>query len=142
MPIRTAEAVWEGTLKDGKGRIKGESGALDAPYDWVSRFESGSTTNPEELIGSAHASCFSMFLSALLTNAETPPTTIRTTARVHIERDDRGPVIPRIELQCEGEVPGIDQATFAETAEKAKANCPVSRALAGPEITLEAKLVG
>jgi osmotically inducible protein OsmC len=117
------------------------SGAFEGPYSFASRFEDGSGTNPEELIGAAHAGCFSMALSGALTRAGHPPTRIHTSAKVHIDRGEAGFSITRIELQTEAEVPGIDDETFQTEAQGAKAGCPVSRALAGTEITLDAKLV-
>jgi lipoyl-dependent peroxiredoxin len=137
MTVRTSSAEWKGTLKEGAGTLKLASGAYEGPYTFASRFESGPETNPEELIGAAHAGCYSMFLSALLSNKGFVPT-IRTTAAVHLEA---GPTITLIELNTEAEVPGCDEATFQELAEAAKKGCPVSKALTGPEITLQAKLV-
>lgn len=137
MTIRSSSAEWKGTLKEGAGTMKIGKGAYEGPYTYASRFESGKGTNPEELIGAAHAGCFSMFLSALLGNKGFVPT-VRTTATVHLEA---GPTITLIELDTEAQVPGIDEATFQELAAEAKAKCPVSKALAGPEIKLRAKLV-
>jgi osmotically inducible protein OsmC len=140
MAVRTSEATWRGTLKEGSGTMKVGAGHYEGPFTYASRFESGQGTNPEELIGAAHAGCFSMFLSALLTNNGYQPTQIRTTATVHL---GAGPEINKIELNSEAQVPGIDAAKFAEFAEQAKAGCPVSKALgAVKEITLNAKLVG
>jgi osmotically inducible protein OsmC len=137
MAVRASSAEWKGTLKEGAGTMKVGSGAYEGPYTFASRFESGKGTNPEELIGAAHAGCFSMFLSALLGNKGFVPT-VRTTATVHLEA---GPTITLIELDTEAEVPGIDEATFQQLAEEAKKGCPVSKALAGPEIKLSAKLI-
>lgn len=137
MAVRSAEAIWEGTLKEGAGVVKVQSGVLDAPYTYVSRFEEGKGTNPEELIGAAHAGCFSMFLSALLTNNGMTPTRVQTTAKVHLEA---GPTITRIELDCTATVPGLDDAKLQELAAQAKANCPVSKALTGVDIQLTATL--
>lgn len=137
MPVRTSSAEWKGTLREGAGTMKIGNGAYEGPYSFASRFESGKGTNPEELIGAAQAGCFSMFLAALLTEAGFPPTSIRTTAQVHLEA---GPTIARIDLDTEGTVPGIDAQAFLKHAEAAKKNCPVSKALAGPQITLSAKL--
>jgi lipoyl-dependent peroxiredoxin len=139
MAIRTSSAEWKGTLKEGSGIMKVGSGAWEGPYTFSSRFESGKGTNPEELIGSAHAGCFSMFLSALLTDAGYPPTSIRTTAAVHLEE---GPTIALIELAAEAVVPRLSDADFQMHAEKAKKGCPVSKALAGPKIRMSAKLLG
>lgn len=138
MAVRHAEAVWQGTLREGSGTLKVDSGALDAPYNYVSRFEEGEYTNPEELIGAAHAGCYAMFLSAVLTRNNHPPTSIQTRATVHLEG---GPTITKIELDVEGDVPGVSAEDFQQYAEEAKANCPVSKALSGgPEIVLNAKL--
>ena len=139
MPVRNGEAIWEGSLREGKGTVK--FGSFEGPYTFASRFEDGSGTNPEELIGAAHAGCYSMALSADLGGAGHAPARIQTTARVHIEKVDGKQTISRIELDTEAEVPGIDAKTFLEFAEGAKAGCPVSRALAGVEITLNARLV-
>jgi len=140
MPARKAEAEWKGNLREGKGRLKVGSGAFDLPYSFRDRFEDGKGTNPEELIGAAHAGCFSMALTADLTAANHPPDRIHTTATVTIDREGQGFAITKIELQTEGTVPGIDAAEFQRRAEGAKANCPVSKALAGTTITLTAKL--
>lgn len=138
MAVSSANAVWEGTLKEGKGTMKLGSGSYEGAFTYASRFEGAGGTNPEELIGAAQAGCFSMFLSALLTKANTPPTRIRTSAKVHM---GEGPKITKIELTCEAEVPNIDDGTFQEHAQNAKQNCPVSKALAGTEVVLDAKLV-
>ncbi|RME82312.1 MAG: OsmC family peroxiredoxin [Caldilineae bacterium] len=139
MAIRHASAVWQGTLKEGAGTMKLGSGAFEGAYSFSSRFEEGEGTNPEELIGAAHAGCFSMFLSALLTEAGFTPTRIETTARVHLRQ---GPTIALIELDTQVEVPGLDDAKLQDLATQAKENCPVSKALAGPEIQMTATLVG
>ena len=141
MPVRSAEAQWEGSLQDGAGKMRLGSGAFEGRYSFSSRFEDGPGTNPEELIGAAHAGCFSMALSGGLTRAGHPPTRVDTTAKVHIERGGAGFAITRIELQTEAEVPGLDEETFRREAEAAKAGCPVSKALAGTEILLDAKLL-
>ena len=142
MPTRNAEAVWEGDLKGGKGTMKLGSGAYQGAYSFQSRFESGTGTNPEELIAAAHAGCFSMALSHALAQAGHPPKRVHTTAKVHLEKTADGFGIPRIDLVCEAEVPGMDAAKFKEQADQAKKNCPVSKLLAAAEITLDAKLVG
>ncbi|MFP5263862.1 MAG: OsmC family protein [Blastocatellia bacterium] len=142
MATRTGSAVWEGTLREGKGTVKLGSGAYEGPYSFASRFESGTGTNPEELIGAAHAGCFSMALSAGLTKAGFSPKRIATTARVHLENVGGGFKIVSIELETEAEIPGIEDSVFQEQAETAKKNCPVSQALAGTEISLQARLVG
>lgn len=142
MPTRNADAVWEGDLKSGKGTIKLGSGAYQGAYSFQSRFESGTGTNPEELIAGAHAGCFSMALSHALSQAGHPPKRVHTTAKVHLQQVAGGFSIPRIDLVCEAEVPGVDAAAFQEKAEEAKKNCPVSKLLAAAEITLDARLVG
>jgi osmotically inducible protein OsmC len=143
---RTSTAVWHGTGPKGQGSISTLSGALkDQPYGFQTRFasEDGKAgTNPEELIAAAHAGCFSMALSAALTGAGHPPTKIHTTASVKLEQAGAAFTITEIELETEGQVPGIDEATFLATAEEAKKTCPVSKALAGPHITLKAKFLG
>jgi osmotically inducible protein OsmC len=141
MPVRSADAEWEGSLKEGKGKMRFGSGAYEGQYSFASRFEEGEGTNPEELIAAAHSGCFSMKLSGNLSNAGFPPNRVHTTARVHLDKGDAGFSITRIELQTEAEVPGIDADTFQAQAEDAKANCPVSRLLTGAEITLEATLL-
>ncbi|HOT97089.1 MAG TPA: OsmC family protein [bacterium] len=138
MAVRSSSAEWKGTLKEGEGILRLGSGAWEGPFTFASRFESGPGTNPEELIGAAQAGCFSMFLSALLTKEGFVPDSIRTTAKVHL---GEGPSITLIELSCEAQVPGITTERFAQLAGDAKNNCPVSKALAGPEITLAAALL-
>jgi osmotically inducible protein OsmC len=137
MTTRTSSAEWKGSLKEGSGNMRVGNGAWEGPFSFASRFESGAGTNPEELIGAAHAGCYSMFLSALLTKAGHPPTSVKTSATVHL---GEGPTITLIELDTVGVVPGIDEAAFREQAEAAKKQCPVSKALAGPEIRLKARL--
>ncbi len=141
MALRTANAVWNGTLKEGKGRMTFGSGAFDGAYSFSSRFEEGTGTNPEELLGAAHAGCFSMAFSGGLTRAGFTPTSIATKASVRLEKVGEGFKITTIELKTEGKVPGIDRAKFIEIAEGAKKNCPVSQALAGVSITLDATLL-
>src|SRR5437867_1026920 len=141
MPVRTAEAVWQKSLQDASGTMRLGSGAFQGPYSFRSRMEDGPGTNPEELIGAAHAGCFSMALAAGLTAAGHPPNRVHTTAAVHFERGDSGYGITKIELRTEAEVPGIAPAAFQEQAETAKKNCPVSKALTGTEITLDARLL-
>src|SRR5687768_5117259 len=140
MPVRKAEAIWEGTLQDGKGTMKMASGAYEGPYSFSSRFEEGTGTNPEELIAAAHAGCFSMALSGALGRAEFPPEKVETRAEVTLEKGEAGFRITRSHLVTTAHVPGIDQAKFDEIAEGAKANCPVSQVLQGAEITLDATL--
>jgi lipoyl-dependent peroxiredoxin len=141
MPVRTANAKWEGDLKSGHGSIRLESGAFEGQYSFATRFESGKGTNPEELIAGAHAGCFSMALANGLTQAGHPPKSVATTAKVHLEKGEAGFGIPKIELVCEAAVPGIDEAKFREVADGAKKNCPISKVLATAEITLDAKLI-
>ena len=142
MAVRTADARWEGALQDGSGTMAFGSGAFEGQFSYASRFEEGPGTNPEELIGAAHAGCFSMAFANTLATAGHDPQRVETTARVHLEPGDDGPSITRIELQTEGEVPGIDPDEFQQLAETAKANCPVSKALAGVDISLDATLAG
>ena len=141
MPVRKAEAEWSGNLREGSGTVKLGSGAFQGQYSFASRFESGTGTNPEELIAAAHAGCFSMALSHGLSQAGFVPRRVHTTAKVHLEKTAAGFAIPRIELVTEADVPKIEAADFQKQAETAKQNCPVSKVLAGAEITLEAKLV-
>jgi osmotically inducible protein OsmC len=140
MPTRTSSALWEGNLRDGSGTMKLGSGAFEGSYSFVSRFESGPGTNPEELIAAAHAGCFSMALSNGLSQAGFTPTSIATSATVHLDRVADGFGITKIDLDTVGTVPGIDDAKFQEVAAAAKAGCPVSKALAATEITLSARL--
>lgn len=139
MAVNKSEAVWRGTLKEGSGTMTVGDGYYEGPYTYASRFETGAGTNPEQLIGAAHAGCYSMFLSALLTNNGFKPIQVHTTATVHL---GAGPTINKIELDTEAQVPGIDEAKFNELAEQAKTGCPVSKALAAVgDITLNARLV-
>jgi osmotically inducible protein OsmC len=140
MAERKANAVWKGKLKNGKGSVALGSGAFKGEYSFASRFESGNGTNPEELIGAAHAGCFSMALAHALEEAGHDPKEIATSARVSIEKAGDGFKITVIALETEGKVGGIDEKSFVEHAEKAKATCPVSQALAGTEIRLRATL--
>jgi osmotically inducible protein OsmC len=137
MTIRESSAIWQGNLVEGKGSMRLGSGAFEGAFSRASRFEDGPGTNPEELIGAAHAGCFSMFLSLILSKAGHIPTRIATTAKVHL---GEGPKITLIELSTVGEVPGIDEKIFIEFAEQAKKGCPVSQALAAVEISLTARL--
>ncbi len=141
MPARTAEAEWNGNLMEGHGRMKLGSGAYEGAYDFRSRFAEGVGTNPEELLGAAHAGCFSMALSAGLSKAGYAPKRVHTQATVHLTKQDAGFAISRIDLANEAEVPGITPEDFHAQAEAAKAGCPVSKALAGVDIHLVAKLV-
>jgi len=140
MPMRKSEATWKGDLKEGSGTMRLASGRYEGPYSYGSRFEEAAGTNPEELVGAAHAGCFSMFFASLLANAGYAPESVHTSASVHLTE---GPTISRIVLDCEATVPGIGEDEFQQLAVAAKANCPVSKALAAvPEIVLNARLVG
>jgi len=140
MLVRTSTARWEGGLKNGKGIMRIGAGVYEGSYSFASRFENGRGTNPEELIGAAHAGCFSMALSLVLEQAGYKPERIDTIARVSIDKVPEGFKITTIDLVTEGRVPGIDEKTFLEKAESAKKGCPVSMALAGVEIRLKARL--
>lgn len=140
MIVRTAEALWEGDIKKGKGKVKLGSGYFEGNYSFGSRFEHANGTNPEELIGAAHAGCFSMALAVILGQAGYRVEHIHTVAKVTVDKYGDGYKITTIELDTEGKAPGIDEKTFREKAELAKKNCPVSMALAGVEIKLIAKL--
>jgi osmotically inducible protein OsmC len=142
MPVRNASAEWNGSLKEGRGTMRLGSGAFEGRYSFGSRFEEAGGTNPEELIGAAHAGCFSMAFAGGLGRAGFEPKRVATDARVTIEKGEAGFRITRIDLRTEAEVPGIDEAKFREVAEAAKQGCPVSQALAGVDIRLDAKLVG
>lgn len=142
MPTRTANAVWEGNLREGKGSMHLGSGAFDGQYSFNSRFADGTGTNPEELIGAAHAGCFSMAFSNGLATAGFTPDRVETQAKVHFGQTPAGFVITKIELETDAKVPGIDEKTFQEQAENAKKTCPISRSLSSSiEITLNARLV-
>ncbi len=142
MAVRSAEAVWEGSLREGTGTMKMASGAYEGQYSFSSRFEEGEGTNPEELIAAAHAGCYSMALSGELGRAGFTPERIHTTAQVHLTKGDNGFRVTRVHLITEARVPGIDENTFQEQAERAKDGCPISQALgAVDEITLDATLL-
>ncbi len=137
---RTASAVWNGSLKEGKGTITTQSGILsDAPYSFVTRFENAKGTNPEELIAAAHAGCFTMALSAQLSTMNFTPQSLRTSAKLTLEKLDAGWTISKIHLDVSARVPGISASAFESAAASAKANCPVSRLLKA-EITMDAHL--
>lgn len=139
---RSANAVWHGSLKDGRGTISTQSGVLqESQYSFGTRFENGVGTNPEELIAAAHAGCFTMALSAQLTDAQMVPDSLETTAVVTMEKTDDGPTITKIHLTTKARVPHAEKAKFDELAKKAKETCPVSRLLKAAEITLDAQLV-
>ncbi len=140
MPVRNAEATWEGGLQDGEGSVELGSGAFEGPYSFGTRFEDEQGTNPEELIGAAEAGCFSMALSMIMGEDGHTPERIHTTAAVELEETDGGFAITSIELDVEGSVPDLDEDEFVEYAEAAKENCPVSKALSGTDITLNATL--
>jgi lipoyl-dependent peroxiredoxin len=141
MPINTATARWEGNLTEGSGTIKTGKGGLQGNYSFKSRFEEGQGTNPEELIGAAHAGCFSMAFSKGLADAGFTPTSVETVAKVHLDKTDAGFTVTRIDLETVGQVPGIDEGTFLKIADGAKENCPISRLLSpGADISLNARL--
>lgn len=141
MPTRSANATWRGNLKEGKGIVSTESGLIkDADYSFSKRFENEKGTNPEELLGAAHAACFSMALSNGLSSAGHTVKSVKTTAKVHLEKDAKGFTISKIELLCDAEVTGIDEKAFLKIAEETKTDCPISRALASVEMKLDAKL--
>lgn len=140
MAVRHANAVWNGNLTEGNGQLRLGSGAFAGQYSFASRFEEGSGTNPEELIGAALAGCFSMALSHMLAEAGFEPQCIETDARVHLVKAGEGFAISKIELATKATVPGIDDAVFREHADNAKANCPVSQTLTGTQITLQTEL--
>ena len=142
MAARKADAVWTGSLREGAGTVKLGSGLFEGKYSFATRFEEAPGTNPEELIAAAHAGCFSMALTAGLGRAGFSPKRVHTTANVYLGKVGDGFAITRIELECEAEVPDIDDAAFQEQAKAAKEGCPISKALRGVEtITLNAKLV-
>ena len=139
MSTRTAKALWNGTLKDGAGKM--DFSDYSGPFTFASRFEEGKGTNPEELVGAAHAGCYSMFLSALISGENLTPDSVETTAKVHLTKDDIGPVVTTIELVSEVKCAGLSQEKFEELAAAAKAKCPISRLVAAADIKLNAKLV-
>ena len=140
MPARKADAQWEGTLQEGSGTMRLGGGAYEGPYSFKSRFEDGNGTNPEELIAAAHAGCYSMALSGALGRAGHPPTSVHTTASVHLNKTDAGFRVQKIDLVTEAVVPGIDEAAFQDVAKTAKETCPISVLLSSVEITLDATL--
>jgi osmotically inducible protein OsmC len=142
MPTRSADASWTGNLPDGNGVMRMESGSYEGPFSFASRFEEGDGTNPEELIAAAHAGCFSMAFSNVLDEEGFTPESVDTSAEVTLRMLDDGPTITKIHLTSTAQVPDIDDATFQELAGAAKEGCPVSKALAGAEITLDATLEG
>lgn len=140
MPTRSADATWNGNLPDGNGTMKVESGAYEGAYSYLSRFEDGAGSNPDELIAAAHAGCFSMALANILDDAGYDPETVNTNAEVTLRMLEDGPAITKVHLTTKVTVPGIDGDTLKEHAEAAKSGCPVSKALAGTEITVDATL--
>ena len=140
MPTRTATAEWKGSLRDGSGSMKMESGSYEGPFSFQSRFKEGDGTNPEELIGSAHAGCYSMQLSGELGGRGVTPESVQTEARVEVSKVEGGFAISKIDLVTKVRAPGLDESTFQEAAEAAKVNCPVSQALKAVDITLDASL--
>jgi len=141
MATRNGSAEWRGDLKDGSGTVRVGDGVFEGNYSFRSRFEEGEGTNPEELIAAAHAGCFAMALSLILTEADHPPESIEAEARVHLRIVDELPTIAKIDLDVTASVPGLNEEAFSSYAEKAKDGCVVSRALAGvPEITISARL--
>jgi osmotically inducible protein OsmC len=141
MPVRKAEAEWNGNLREGSGKVKLGSGAFEGSYSFGSRFENGKGTNPEELLGAAHAGCFSMALAAGLSKGGFTPTRVHTTALVHIDKIGEGFEITKIELDCEAQVPNIAENMFHAQANAAKDGCPLSKALKATNIVLRARLV-
>jgi lipoyl-dependent peroxiredoxin len=139
--VKTGSAKWEGSLKKGNGHVSTESGVLsDQPYGFNTRFEGKKGTNPEELIGAAHASCFSMALSMILGESDLTPDSIETKAEVHLEQKDGGFHVPKVHLTVEAKIPNASAEDFEKAAKTAKENCPISKLL-NAEITMDAKLV-
>ena len=139
MSVRTAKSQWTGTLASGKGVMNFSN--YSGPFTFKSRFEEGDGTNPEELIGAAHSGCYSMFLAALISGEKLTPKSVETTAKVHLGKDDKGPVITTIELECQVKCKGLSQEKFDELAEAAKEGCPISRLVAAADIKLSATLL-
>ncbi|MCK4880299.1 MAG: OsmC family peroxiredoxin [Bacteroidales bacterium] len=140
MSIRKATSQWKGTLKDGKGTMNFSN--YSGPFTFKSRFEEGTGTNPEELVGAAHSGCYSMFLAALISGEGLTPESVETTAKVHLGKDETGPLITTIELECNVKCIGLSQEKFEELAVAAKQKCPISRLVAAAEIKLSATLAG
>jgi len=140
MPTRTATAQWDGSLRDGSGKMRMASGSYEGPFSFQSRFKEGEGTNPEELIGAAHAGCFSMQLSGELAGRGATPESVQTEARVEVSKVEGGFAISKIDLTTQVRAAGIDEAKFQEAAQAAKRNCPVSQALTGVEISVDATL--
>jgi osmotically inducible protein OsmC len=139
MSVRTAKSQWNGTLQDGKGEMNFSN--YSGPFTFKSRFEEGSGTNPEELVGAAHSGCYSMFLAALISGEGLNPESVETTAKVHLGKDDVGPVVTTIELDCQVKCEGLSQEKFQELSAAAKEKCPISRLVAAADIKLTANLL-
>jgi len=139
MSVRTAKSQWNGTLADGKGTMNFSN--YSGPFTFKSRFEEGSGTNPEELVGAAHSGCYSMFLAALISGEGLTPESVETTAKVHLGKDDVGPVVTTIELDCQVKCEGLSQEKFEELSAAAKEKCPISRLVAAADIKLKANLL-
>ncbi len=139
MSVRTAKSQWNGTLKDGKGTMNFSN--YSGPFTFKSRFEEGSGTNPEELVGAAHSGCYSMFLAALISGEGLTPDSVETTAKVHLGKDDIGPVVTTIELDCKVKCAGLSQDKFQELAAAAKEKCPISRLVAAADVKFNAVLL-
>ena len=139
MSVRTAKSMWHGTLKEGKGTMNFSN--YSGPYTYKSRFEEGSGTNPEELVGAAHSGCYSMFLAALISGEGFDPESVETTARVHLGKDETGPVVTTIELDCQVKCEGLSREKFSELSQAAKEKCPISRLVAAADVKLNAVLL-
>lgn len=139
MSVRSAKSQWNGTLAEGSGKMNFSN--YSGPFTFKSRFEEGDGTNPEELIGAAHSGCFSMFLAALISGEKLTPESVETTAKVHLGKDETGPVITLIELESEVKCEGLSQEKFEELAAAAKEKCPISRLIAPTEVSLNATLL-
>lgn len=139
MSVRTAKSQWNGTLNDGQGTMNFSN--YSGPFTFKSRFEEGSGTNPEELVGAAHSGCYSMFLAALISGEGLTPESVETTAKVHLGKDDVGPVVTTIELDCQVKCEGLSQEKFQELSAAAKEKCPISRLVAAADIKLSANLL-
>lgn len=139
MSVRTAKSAWTGTLKDGQGTMNFSN--YSGPFTFKSRFEEGSGTNPEELVGAAHSGCYSMFLAALISGEGLEPESVETTAKVKLGKDETGPLVTNIDLETIVKCSGLSQEKFAELAQAAKEKCPISRLVSSAEVSLDAKLV-
>ncbi len=139
MSVRTAKSQWNGTLKDGTGTMNFSN--YSGPFTFKSRFEEGSGTNPEELVGAAHSGCYSMFLAALISGEGLNPESVETTAKVHLGKDDIGPLVTTIELDCTVKCEGLSQEKFQELSVAAKQKCPISRLVAAADVKLNAVLL-